>query len=68
MKKFVVMFAIITLVFSPVTPGHAVESVFTGADGEWTTPGSWSNGVPGAGDDAVINASVQTIGGGSGTA
>jgi autotransporter-associated beta strand protein len=68
MKKFVVMFAIITLVFSPVTPGHAVESVFTGADGEWTTPGSWSNGVPGAGDDAVINASVQTISGGSGTA
>ena len=68
MKKFVVMFAVITLVFSPVTPGHAIESAFSGADGEWTTPGSWSNGVPGAGDDAVINASVQTIGGGSGTA
>ena len=68
MKKLISFVAVFSLVFSPVTPGHAIESAFSGADGEWTTPGSWSNGVPGAGDDAVINAKVAAIGGAAGSA
>ncbi|HOE69397.1 MAG TPA: autotransporter-associated beta strand repeat-containing protein, partial [Candidatus Omnitrophota bacterium] len=68
MKKLVALLAVFALVFSPVTLGYVVESTFSGVDGEWTTPGNWSNGVPGAGDDAIIKADVSAIGGGSGTA
>ncbi len=63
MKKFLSVIAILSLVFSPVTPVFAESANWVGAiDATWAdTTGNWSNTpgvVPGTGDTATFNAAA----------
>lgn len=53
MKKFLAVVAILSLVFSPVTPAFAATTSWdAGGDGStWSDALNWNNGVPDAADD-----------------
>ncbi|MFH1209052.1 MAG: autotransporter-associated beta strand repeat-containing protein, partial [Candidatus Omnitrophota bacterium] len=54
MKKFLAVVAILSLVFSPVTPAFAVDGSWNAdADGSWIVPADWAGGlIPGTGGTA----------------
>ena len=56
MKKIFSVVAILSLVFSPVTPAFAAaDSWNVNANGNWIDATNWSGGIPGTGDTATFS-------------
>ena len=41
---------------------HAIDTIWFGGSGDWGVGTNWSQGIPGAGDVAVISAGTATLG------